>query len=393
MFQAICVFLLTTCTMLQFRTKNVNSLSWAQDARSLGRVSGYLLLIVKQIYKVFNMAESSSSIREPFFCRHMNGADEVLLAIPSDAASKLWGNDKAPKNVLIQSQDGRKFNVSLSEAKGKHFFFYGWSNVVKHLQLKKGCLVLFNPVDFSTFKVTHFIDGVFQSSFWTSMLSTTSNFIVIPESVLPNFYDYMSGDIISIIDVGNKIFHVKIETLFGKVGFSIGIDVIVNLFQLEDGCYLIFTRGFGNYFHLTILEKNGVEINYADVQVDEPVVAPIDAIEEPNIDEQQNERVYKFVRMASKDFRLPDNVSRMAKLDSDLKPMTIRLLHLTEQEEFTNHTRREKRGESWPYALCKWSRFMKRARINERDTVHFSFDETHQVLNVELVVPYKKKEY
>uniref|UniRef100_A0A251S6X5 Putative DNA-binding pseudobarrel domain-containing protein n=1 Tax=Helianthus annuus TaxID=4232 RepID=A0A251S6X5_HELAN len=230
---------------------------------------GYLLLIVKQIYKVFNMAESSSSIREPFFCRHMNGADEVLLAIPSDAASKLWGNDKAPKNVLIQSQDGRKFNVSLSEAKGKHFFFYGWSNVVKHLQLKKGCLVLFNPVDFSTFKVTHFIDGVFQSSFWTSMLSTTSNFIVIPESVLPNFYDYMSGDIISIIDVGNKIFHVKIETLFGKVGFSIGIDVIVNLFQLEDGCYLIFTRGFGNYFHLTILEKNGVEINYADVQVDE----------------------------------------------------------------------------------------------------------------------------
>ncbi|KAF5805183.1 putative transcription factor B3-Domain family [Helianthus annuus] len=276
----------------------------------------------------------------------MNGADEVLLAIPSDAASKLWGNDKAPTNVLIQSQDGRTFNVSLSEAKGKHFFFHGWSNVVKHLQLKKGCLVLFNPVDFSTFKVTHFIDGVIQSSFWTSLLSTTSNFIVIPETILPNFHDYTSNDIISIIDIGNKIFHVKIETLDGKVGFSIGIDVIVNLFQLE------------------------------------PVVAPIDAVEEPAIDEQQDGRVYKFW--------LPDNVSRMAKLDSDLKPMTVRLLHLTQQEEFTNRTRHEKKGEGFRYALCKWSRFMKRACIKEGDTVHFSFDETHQVLNVELVVPHKR---
>ncbi|KAJ0931313.1 hypothetical protein HanPSC8_Chr04g0160181 [Helianthus annuus] len=121
-----------------------------------------------------------------------------------------------------------------------------------------------------------------------------------------------------------------------------------------------------------------------------PVVAPIDAVEEPAIDEQQDGRVYKFVRMASKDFRLSDNVSRIAKLDSDLKPMTVRLLHLTEQEKFTNRTRREKRGEGFRYALCKWSRFMKRARINEGDMVHFSFDETHQVLNVELVVPHKR---
>ncbi|KAJ0921853.1 putative transcription factor B3-Domain family [Helianthus annuus] len=108
----------------------------------------------------------------------MNGADEVLLAIPSDAASKLWGNDKSPKNVIIQTQDGRKFNVSISEAKGKDFFFHGWSNVVEHLQLKKGCFVLFNPFDKSIFKVTHFINGVFQSSFWTSQLSTTSLFVV-----------------------------------------------------------------------------------------------------------------------------------------------------------------------------------------------------------------------
>ncbi|MFS7911047.1 hypothetical protein Hanom_Chr02g00113421 [Helianthus anomalus] len=38
--------------------------------------------------------------------------------------------------------------------------------------------------------------------------------------------------------------------------------------------------------------------------------------------------------MASKDLRLPDKVSSMAKLGADLKPMTVRLLHLPEQEEF-----------------------------------------------------------
>ena len=34
----------------------------------------------------------------------------------------------------------------------------------------------------------------------------------------------------------------------------------------------------------------------------QPVVAPIDAVEESAIDEQHDGRVYKFVRMASKDF-------------------------------------------------------------------------------------------
>ncbi|KAJ0639786.1 hypothetical protein HanRHA438_Chr16g0743521 [Helianthus annuus] len=67
-------------------------------------------------------------------------------------------------------------------------------------------------------------------------------------------------------------------------------------------CYLLFTRGFGNYFHLRIFGKNGVEINFADVEVHEPVVAPIDALDEPAIDEQQHDGLYKFVRTASKDF-------------------------------------------------------------------------------------------
>ncbi|KAL9997091.1 putative transcription factor B3-Domain family [Helianthus debilis subsp. tardiflorus] len=110
----------------------------------------YLLLIVKQIFK----------------------------AIPSDAASKLWGRDKVPTNVLIESEDGRTFNVSLTESKGKYFFFHGWSNVVVHLTLKKGCLVVLNPVDYTIFKLTYFIDGLSRTSFRTSLVSKTSNFIV-----------------------------------------------------------------------------------------------------------------------------------------------------------------------------------------------------------------------
>ncbi|MFS7930090.1 putative transcription factor B3-Domain family [Helianthus anomalus] len=314
------------------------------------------------------MVESSSSIRDPCFCRHMNQADEVLLAIPSDVASKLWGDDKAPTNVLIQSEDGRTFNVSLSEAKGRHFFFHGWSNVVIHLRLKKGCLVVFNPVDYTTFKVTYFINGVSRSSFWTSLLSTTYHFTVIPECILPKSYDYTSNDTISTINIGNKTFHVKIETLDGKAGFTNGIDVIVAQFQLEADCYLLFTNFFGNYFHVRIFGKNGVENNFVDVEVDEPLVALIDSVAEP--------------------VRLPDNVSRMAKLDSDLKPITVRLLHLTQQEEFTNYTRREKKDNGFRYALSRWSRFMKCAGIKVGDTVHYSFDETDQVLNVELNVPH-----
>ncbi|KAM0057803.1 hypothetical protein Hdeb2414_s0005g00162721 [Helianthus debilis subsp. tardiflorus] len=151
---------------------------------------------------------------------------------------------------------------------------------------------------FSTFKVTYFIDGVSSSSFWTSLLPTTSHFTLIPESILPKFFDYTSNDRISIIDIGNKIFHAKIETVDGKVGFTIGIDAIFSLFQLEAGCYLLFTRGFGNYFHLRIFGKNDVEINFADV---ESVVTPIDALDEPAIDEQQHDGLYKFVRTASKD--------------------------------------------------------------------------------------------
>ncbi|MFS7959763.1 hypothetical protein Hanom_Chr08g00694971 [Helianthus anomalus] len=232
------------------------------------------------------------SIRDPSFCRHMNRADEVLLAIPSDVACKLWGKDKAPTNVLIQSEDDRTFNVSLREAKGKH---------------------IFSMVDYTTFKVTYFIDGVSRSSFWTSLVSTTSHFSVIPKCILPKSYDYISNDIISTVNIGNKTFHVKTETVDGKVVFTNGID---------------------------------------------HVVAPIDSIAAPAVDEQPHDRRYKFVRMEATYFRLPDNVSRMPKLDFDLKPITVRLLHPSPQKEFINGTRREKKDKGFRYALTRWSRFI-----------------------------------
>ncbi|KAM0024276.1 putative transcription factor B3-Domain family [Helianthus debilis subsp. tardiflorus] len=143
----------------------------------------------------------------------MNRADEVILSIPSDAACKLWGVDKAPTNVMIHTEDGRIFNVSLSESKGKLFFFHGWSNVVIHLRLTKGCLVVFNLVDCTTFKVTYFLDGVSRSSFWTYLLPTSSHFYVIPECILPKTYDYTSNDVISTIIIDNKMFHVSMKRL------------------------------------------------------------------------------------------------------------------------------------------------------------------------------------
>ncbi|KAM0071019.1 putative transcription factor B3-Domain family [Helianthus debilis subsp. tardiflorus] len=108
----------------------------------------------------------------------MNVANTVILSIPDDAACKLWGVDKGPTNVLIHTQDGRLFNVSLSAAKGKLFLFHGWSNVVEHLSLTKGCLVVFNPVSSTTFKLTSYIDGVSRGSFWTYLLPPSSNFYV-----------------------------------------------------------------------------------------------------------------------------------------------------------------------------------------------------------------------
>ncbi|KAJ0503110.1 putative transcription factor B3-Domain family [Helianthus annuus] len=278
---------------------------------------------------------------QPWFLMLMNVADTVILCIPDDAAYKLWGVDKGPTNVMIHTQDGRVFNVSLSAAKGKLFLFHGWSNVVEHLSLTKGCLVVFNPVSSTTFKLTSYVDGVSRGSFWTYLLPPSSHFYVIPESILPKVYEYSSNDVISTVMLDNKIFKVAIETSDGKVGFTVGFDVMVSMLHLKVDCILLFTKGFGNFFHLKFFGKNGVEMDFSHVDIEVPEVAPIDA--ENEAEGQIHGSVRRFRRMAGERyFRIPDPVSRMARLHEGLKDITVRLMHLDPPKQFTNGTRREK---------------------------------------------------
>ncbi|KAJ0608031.1 putative transcription factor B3-Domain family [Helianthus annuus] len=311
------------------------------------------------------------------------------MALPSDATAKLWSVYKAPTNVLIETEDERTFIIFISEAKGNFFLFNGWSDVVTHLGLKTGYLVM-TPLDSTRFKLTYFVNGVSPTCFWISMVPTASHFTVIPDCILPKSHDYTFTDLISTIHLGNKKFHVRVETFNGKVCFTNGIDVIVTQYQLEAGSYFLFTKWFGHSFHLRIFGKNGLEMNFGDVHVDDADIPRIDYVQDvalPVVAEQANEHIIRFVRTAADYFRLPDDVSRKAKLDFGLKSITIRLLHLNPHKEFPNGTRREKRGKGYRYALKRWSRFMNIAGIKVGETVYFCFDETEQVLSVERVVP------
>ncbi|MFS7984223.1 putative transcription factor B3-Domain family [Helianthus anomalus] len=124
------------------------------------------------------MSETSSSIWEPSFCRHLNRADEFIMALPSDATTKLWGVYKARTNVLIETDDEHKFMVYISEAKGMFFLFNDWSDVITHLGIKSGCFVIFTPLDSTRFKLTYFVNGVSSICFWSSMVSTASHLTV-----------------------------------------------------------------------------------------------------------------------------------------------------------------------------------------------------------------------
>ncbi|KAF5821306.1 putative transcription factor B3-Domain family [Helianthus annuus] len=238
----------------------------------------------------------------PWFLRLMNVADTVILCIPDDAVCKLWGVYKGPTNVMIHTEDGREFNVSLSGAKGKLFLFHGWSNVVEHLSLTKGCLVVFNPISSTTFKLTSYVDGVSRGSFWTYLLPPSSHFYVIPESILPKVDQYSSNDVISTVMLG-----------------------------------------FGNFFLLKVFGENGLEVDFSDIDIEVPEVAPIDAENEGEV--QIHGSVRRFRRMAGERyFRIPDPVSRMARLHEGLKDITVRLMHLDPPKQFTNGTRREKKN-------------------------------------------------
>ncbi|KAF5811782.1 hypothetical protein HanXRQr2_Chr04g0185431 [Helianthus annuus] len=81
-------------------------------------------------------------------------------------------------------------------------------------------------------------------------------------------------------------------------------------------------------------------MNFLDVDVDVPLVPPIDAVNE--IYEEPHSRVYRFSRIVGTDFMLPDRVSEMAKLNLCLKDITVRLLNLEPPVQFTNGTRRKR---------------------------------------------------
>ncbi|KAF5791590.1 hypothetical protein HanXRQr2_Chr09g0396531 [Helianthus annuus] len=87
-------------------------------------------------------------------------------------------------------------------------------------------------------------------------------------------------------------------------------------------------------------------------------VAPTDV--ENEVAEQIHGGIRLFVRMAGERyFRIPDPVSRMARLDEGLRDITVRLMHLDPPQQFTNGTRRERKSDGgWRYALTGWKKFM-----------------------------------
>ncbi|KAJ0930257.1 hypothetical protein HanPSC8_Chr04g0147261 [Helianthus annuus] len=134
--------------------------------------------------------------------------------------------------------------------------------------------------------------------------------------------------------IDNQTFNVSIVTNDGKVGFS------------------------------AVFGKNGVEITCPNLDFHEIEVAPIDVDNE--VEEQIHGGVTRFVRTAGEDyFRIPDHVSRMARLHEGLKDLTINFLHLDPPMQITNGTRRERRtnGRGYRYALTSWKKFMKAAQI------------------------------
>ncbi|KAJ0770418.1 hypothetical protein HanPI659440_Chr07g0257191 [Helianthus annuus] len=144
----------------------------------------------------------------PAWCKHMTRSDEVIPAIPSDVADTLWGTNQAPTNVLLCFEDGRSFTVIVKEAKGKFFAFR---------------------------------DGL-------------KLFCVIPEVVV-NYYVRTSTDVGATIFIANKMFDVKIQRIGDHVGFTKGLDVVVDQFLLGGGCYLVFTKLLGNFYRMRVFGK------------------------------------------------------------------------------------------------------------------------------------------
>ncbi|KAJ0859132.1 putative nucleic acid-binding protein [Helianthus annuus] len=167
-----------------------------------------------------------------------------------------------------------------------------------------------------------FVESVFRGPCFCRHMNKADEFILcIPDDATCKLWVVYKGPTnVSIHTEDGRLFNVGLSA---SKGFSVGIDVITE-------------------------------------------VAPIDV--ENEVGELIHGGVRRFVRMAGERyFRIPDPVSRMARLDEGLRDITVRLMHLDPPQQFTNGTRRERKSDGgWPYALTSWKKFMKAARIKMR---------------------------
>ncbi|XP_022003222.2 uncharacterized protein LOC110900650 [Helianthus annuus] len=168
----------------------------------------------------------------------------------------------------------------------------------------------------------------------------------------------MNSDIQKVFDMAKSSssfrapWFLRLMNVADELILSIPDDAACKLWGVDKGptnlkadCILLFTKGFGHFFHLKVFGKNGVEINFPDVDVDQVEASPIDA--ENEADDQIDgyvRRFSRFSRMAGERyFRIPDPVSRMARLHDGLRDITVRIMHFDPPKQFTNGTRREKK--------------------------------------------------
>ncbi|MFS7934467.1 hypothetical protein Hanom_Chr05g00391871 [Helianthus anomalus] len=103
-----------------------------------------------------------------------------------------------------------------------------------HIRLKQENLLVFNPVNATTLKISYFIDGVLGSSFSTWLTSADSHFSVIPKAIVAKYCGYTSTNVNATIYIANKMFDVKIERIRGQVVLQRGWKSWINFFWTLD---------------------------------------------------------------------------------------------------------------------------------------------------------------
>ncbi|MFS8017901.1 putative transcription factor B3-Domain family [Helianthus anomalus] len=151
------------------------------------------------------------------------------------------------------------WNVKMGGLTDSCVFTHGSSEMVNDLALDRRSTFVFSMVGNKVFKLS-----VFNHQIGTQIQNNRVELVVLDDSIYGDDGDYL--------EIASE--H-KEKCINAVTDFQEGVFV-----ECEDDKFQLAT--FESVFN--------------------PVVAPINAVEEPAIDEQQNVRVYKFVRMASKDF-------------------------------------------------------------------------------------------